>query len=104
MAVVAVDMPFANPELLKLLADLHDEEEAVVPVTDSGLQPLHAVYSSSALSSLRAALESGHHGMRHALGSMTVRTVGPEEWGHLEPSERWATNLNRPEDLGLLTL
>ncbi|MGH2729569.1 MAG: molybdenum cofactor guanylyltransferase, partial [Actinomycetota bacterium] len=102
VAAVAVDMPFASPEVLKLLARLHDGEDAVVPVTDAGLEPLHAVYATTALAPLRSALGARRYGMRDALSSLTVRTVGKKEWGSIEPSGRFATNVNRPEDLDLL--
>jgi molybdopterin-guanine dinucleotide biosynthesis protein A len=102
MAVVAVDMPHANPEVLTVLAKLHDGEDAVVPVTDAGLEPLHAVYATSALAPLRAALGTGRYGMRDVLASLTVREVGKKEWGSIDPSGGFATNINRPEDLDLL--
>jgi molybdopterin-guanine dinucleotide biosynthesis protein A len=56
LAVAAVDMPFASPALLTLLADLHDGEEAIVPRMRSRPEPLHAVYATGALPTLREAL------------------------------------------------
>src|SRR5439155_22164857 len=59
LAVVAVDMPLASPAVFRLLASLRRGEDAVVPVTSSGPQPLHAIYSVSALGALRARLMEG---------------------------------------------
>jgi molybdenum cofactor guanylyltransferase len=99
VAVVAVDMPFANARLLRLLARLHTGEDAVVPVTASGLEPLHAVYSTSALPEARLALSEGRLGARRLLERLSVREVSEREWRRADPSGRFATNVNSPKDL-----
>jgi molybdopterin-guanine dinucleotide biosynthesis protein A len=103
MAAVAVDMPFASPEVLALLASLSERLDAVVPVTGMGLQPLHAVYARSALPSLRASLEQGELALRAAVAGLRVREVHPAEWRAADPSGRFAININRTEDLALLS-
>src|SRR2546425_1364781 len=77
LAAVAVDMPYASAEVLRLLGSLHVDEDAVVPVTSAGLEPLHAVYSRSALPALRAALDEGRFGLRAVLSRLRVREVEP---------------------------
>jgi coenzyme F420-0:L-glutamate ligase / coenzyme F420-1:gamma-L-glutamate ligase len=98
-AVVAVDMPFASPEVIALLAGRWAGEDALVPVTDAGPQPLHALYARSALPTLRAAVASGRRAVRDAVAVTNVRYVGPQEWRPADPSGRFAHNLNRAEDL-----
>jgi molybdopterin-guanine dinucleotide biosynthesis protein A len=102
MAVVAVDLPFANPELLRRLAELHEDEDAVVPVSSSGPEPLHAVYSREALPSLRAALAERRLALHSVLDGLRARFVDERQWRDLDPSGRFAVNLNRAEDLSLL--
>jgi molybdopterin-guanine dinucleotide biosynthesis protein A len=99
LAAAAVDMPFVSPELLRLLAGLHQGEDAVVPVTDSGVEPLHAVYAKSALPGLREACGEGRFVMRAVLEGLRVRLVEEADWRQADPSGRFALNLNRPEDL-----
>jgi molybdopterin-guanine dinucleotide biosynthesis protein A len=99
VAVLAVDMPFASAAVLRLLARLWDGHDALVPVTDAGLEPLHAVYAAAAAPLLRAELERGERSLRRALSALALRRVGPEEWRDAEPTGRFARNLNRPEDL-----
>jgi molybdopterin-guanine dinucleotide biosynthesis protein A len=101
-AVVAVDMPFASPAVLRLMASVHGGEDAVVPVTADGEQPLHAVYHRSARPALEHALAEGRLAVRHALRSLRVRRVTEEEWRSVAPDDRFALNLNRPEDLAAL--
>ncbi len=99
IAVVAVDMPYASPAVFRLLGELWGGEDAVVPVTDAGLEPLHAVYAPAAARPLRAELERGERSLRRGLRALSVREVGPDEWRDADPTGRFALNLNRPEDL-----
>jgi molybdopterin-guanine dinucleotide biosynthesis protein A len=100
LAVCAVDMPFASPEVFRVLVRARRaDEDAVVPVTARGPQPLHAVYAASALPAIRAALREGSLRALDLLADLRVREVGAEEWGAADPSGRFAVNVNRPEDL-----
>lgn len=98
-AVVAVDMPYASSELLAFLASLHQDEDAVAPVGETGTEPLHAVYSRSALPKMREALLQRQYGLRRLLSQLRVRQVVAPEWAHLEVDPRFAFNINRPGDL-----
>jgi molybdopterin-guanine dinucleotide biosynthesis protein A len=104
VAAVAVDMPFASPAVFGLLASLHDGEDAIVPVTASGLEPLHAVYSTACLDSVRIALEAKRFGLSSWLRSVAVREVLEAEWRPADPDGRFPLNVNRVEDLELLTV
>ncbi|HEX9375190.1 MAG TPA: molybdenum cofactor guanylyltransferase [Actinomycetota bacterium] len=101
VAVAAVDMPFASPAVLRLLLDRWSPGmDAVVPATDRGLEPLHAIYVRSAGPALRAALESGERAVHRALDRLAgVTVVGPDGWRAADPEGRFAFNVNRPEDL-----
>ena len=99
MAIVAVDMPFANANVLRVLAGLAQRVDAVVPVTADGSQPLHAVYARRALPVLERALDEGPRSVRGAVQALDVRFVDRDEWQRADPSGRFALNLNRAEDL-----
>jgi len=98
-AIVAVDLPFANADVLSLLAGVIEDADAAVPVTSDGLQPLHAVYARTALPVLERALVDGPTSVRSALAMLDVREVGPDQWGAADPTGRFARNLNWPDDL-----
>jgi molybdopterin-guanine dinucleotide biosynthesis protein A len=98
-AVVAVDMPYISSELLAFLGSLHDDEDAVVPAGATGPEPLHAVYSRSALPAMRNALAQRRYGLRHLLSQLRVRQVAAAEWARIDIDPRFAFNINRPEDL-----
>jgi len=99
MAVVAVDMPLASGEVLALLAALHQDEDAVVPLSGHGVEPLHAVYSRRALPALRSALNGGTHSMRMVLKGLRVREVPEAGWRAADPTGRFALNVNSADDL-----
>jgi molybdopterin-guanine dinucleotide biosynthesis protein A len=98
-AVVAVDMPLVSAELISFLASLHQDEDAVVPLGETGAEPLHAVYSRSAVPAMRRSLLEGRYGLRHLLSQLRVRQVAAAEWAHLDVDPRFAFNINRPGDL-----
>jgi molybdopterin-guanine dinucleotide biosynthesis protein A len=102
VAVAAVDMPFASPELFRELVRLCEGQDAVVPVTSSGPEPLHAVYSRSAIPALRAALSGGRLALRSVLTTIRVREVREEEWRAFDPTGRFALNVNQREDAAQL--
>jgi molybdopterin-guanine dinucleotide biosynthesis protein A len=102
VAVVAVDMPFASAAVLRLLAGLWDGEHGVVPVTERGPEPLHAVYARSAAAAVRDLLGAGRRSMREALDALEVRLVERDVWGAADPTGGFAVNLNRPGDLRAL--
>jgi|SRR4051794_40327417 len=99
VAVLAVDMPDASAEVLRLLAGLVGDHDAAVPRTDGGLEPLHAVYAADAAAGLRSAFDDGERSVIRALGRIDVRVVEPPDWSGADPTGRFARNLNRPEDL-----
>lgn len=96
LAVVAVDMPALDPSLLRALALLRTDEDAVLPLSDGGVEPLHAVYARSALRALRAALASEQHSVRAALGSLRTLQVDARSLG---AASEFARNLNTPDEL-----
>ena len=103
VAVAAADMPFVSAEVLSLLARLIGTADAAVPVTEDGMQPLHAVYSANGLPALRAALRSGRRALREGVEeALRVRRVDDGEWRTVDPSGRFALNLNRPEDWAMI--
>ena len=96
VAVVAVDMPNASAPLLRLLADAWSGEDAVVPVSARGPEPLHAVYARTAAPACRRRLEGLDRSVVGALGELRVRYVGEDEWRTADPEGRFALNLNTP--------
>jgi molybdopterin-guanine dinucleotide biosynthesis protein A len=57
--VVACDLPFLNAALIERLLALPGAFDIVVPESDRGLEPLHAVYDRSCIASIEDAARRG---------------------------------------------
>lgn len=102
VAVVACDMPFASRELLAYQRDLLVAEEAdvVLPATEQGLEPLHALYRrETCLPAVEAALKQGERRVISWFGQVRVRALTPAEIAAIDPAGRAFMNVNTPEDL-----
>ena len=74
--VLGCDMPLSDPDSLSALARRLGSSDAVVPRTDGGPEPLHAVYRvEPALTAARAALDDGERSLRALLNRLAVGFV-----------------------------
>lgn len=96
---LAVDLPFASAAVLRAaLATLDDTDlDAVVPDVDGWLQPLHAVYRTSAVGPFESAVTGGVRSLLVVLDGLRVHRW--QGWEVLDPSGRFARNVNTPEEL-----
>lgn len=95
-AVVAADMPDIDTDLLIDLATRCAGHDAALPLSERGVEPLHAVYARTALGRLRAAVGSRDHSVRGALLRLRVRYVNAKRHGG---AAGFARNLNTPGDV-----
>lgn len=102
VAVVAVDMPFADVAVLEVLASHWDGEVGVVPRVDGRVQPLHAVYATAAAADLRRCLGEGRRGVVDVVTALGARVVDQDAWAAVDPTSRFAVNVNEPGDLDRL--
>jgi Molybdopterin-guanine dinucleotide biosynthesis protein A len=97
--VVACDMPFLNPELLRYMIKLSPGFDAVVPREEKGLEPLHAVYAQSCLNSIKEQLEKDELSITRFVSMVRVRYLEPEECERFSPRLLSFFNINSQEDL-----
>ncbi len=55
--VLGCDMPFVTPEAMSCVLDAFCGEDIVIPRTEGGLEPMHALYARSCLSPMLSAIE-----------------------------------------------
>lgn len=101
-AAVAVDMPWVDAALLRLLLGRIGDHDACVPVSDHGPEPLHAVYSGASVQACEAALASADPSLRGFLARVRVRYVSEDEWRCAGIAPGFARNVNTPADLARL--
>lgn len=95
-AVIAVDMPRADPALLGALIAAWKGGDAVVPISGRGPEPLHAVYAKSAVPIIEAALAAGEFAVRRVFENMRTEYVAADAAG---AAPDFAENLNTPDDV-----
>ena len=97
--VAACDMPFLNPALISHLVGLSPGYDIVIPRTEDGLQPLHAVYSRKCLLFMEDLLRKGNLKILDFFHRVKKREVPPEEILSFDPQLASFLNINTPEDL-----
>jgi molybdopterin-guanine dinucleotide biosynthesis protein A len=101
VAIVACDMPFANPSLFEHELDLiiSTGADVVIPSTVAGLEPLHAVYrSATCLPVIQAALEAGERKVIGWLPKIKTQILSPGETASYDLHQLVFWNLNTPEE------
>jgi molybdopterin-guanine dinucleotide biosynthesis protein A len=101
VAVVACDMPFANPILLQFQAELLEAESAdvVIPKTDQGYEPLHAVYRrATCLPAVHQAIQADQWKVISWFPQVQVRELAGAELERRDPHGSTFFNVNTPDD------
>ncbi|HLO15834.1 MAG TPA: molybdenum cofactor guanylyltransferase [Anaerolineales bacterium] len=101
VAVVACDMPFASAALLDASSRLLVEIEAdiVIPRSEEGYEPLHAVYRrENCLPAIEAAIEADQWKVIAWFPQVNVRVLTTEEIKRYDPSGLAFWNVNTPEE------
>ncbi len=98
---VACDMPFLNPTLIRHMARLFPNAEAVVPRVGSNVEPLHAVYRKGCIDAVERAIQRGERGIVSFYPDIRIRYVEESEIRVFEPNLDAFVNVNRPDELRL---
>jgi len=96
--VIACDMPFANPELARYILSQLAGYDAVIPMLETGLEPLHAAYRKTCLAEIERSIAAGKLKMRSALERLHVHYLPEHETRKHDPALLSFTNVNTPED------
>jgi molybdopterin-guanine dinucleotide biosynthesis protein A len=96
---LAVDLPRVPVALLARLLALAEGEDAVVPVSPRGPEPLCAVYGPGCLEPIQRCVAAGDLRMTSFWPGRRVREVRAEELASFGDPEDLFRNLNSPADL-----
>ena len=103
VAVIACDMPFASPDILRACRDIlmvDPDLDAVIPSSEHGLEPLHAIYRrKTCLPAVKAAIETDQWKVISWHGDVNVRVLLPDEIATFDPDGIAFENVNTPEEL-----
>ena len=102
VAVVACDMPFASIEIFALELILLQETgaDAVIPRSEAGTEPFHAVYRrASCLPYIQSALEAGKRRVDAWFSQANIHYLVPEDMLPYDPEGLAFLNINTPKEL-----
>lgn len=99
--IVAVDMPFVTPDLLRYLVERARNSSAIVtvPHCGAGNQPLCAVYRREFADLAQKALKQGRFKIDSLFTDESTEVIGAEQLEEKGFSQEMFRNLNTPEEL-----
>lgn len=98
--VVACDMPFLNPLVIKYMLQIANGYDMVVVKLKRGLQMLCAVYDKNLISLLEKNLLSGNYTLRDIIRNADFKVITEKDLESLGGSERDFLNINYRKELG----
>ncbi|MCC7023815.1 MAG: molybdenum cofactor guanylyltransferase [Thermomicrobiales bacterium] len=110
--VVACDMPFLNPDILRMMANERRDFDILVPEipgesrqSSRGLvfQTLHAIYGKGCIPPIEAQIAAGNRQIIGFFDQVRVRAIGIGEITRFDPELRSFYNANTPEALAAAT-
>lgn len=102
VAVVACDMPFASPKLFSYLSQVLQDQamDVVIPSSQAGLEPLHAVYRrATCLPAVQAAIQNNAWKLISWFPEVKVHVVPSAQITRVDPHDSIFLNINTPAEL-----
>ena len=99
---VACDMPFLNEALIRYLISNIEGEDVILPKTNDGFQPLHAIYSKNCQKAIKIILEEGKNKILDFYPMVKVKIIEEDKFKNLDPELKSFININTPEELKIL--
>ena len=108
--VVACDMPFLNPALLRAMASVRRDYDVLAPFLPGSskqgfggmiYQTLHAIYSKRCLPAIETQLQRGNRQVIGFFDAVRVKTMTEADVRVHDPALRSFFNANTPENLEL---
>lgn len=97
-ALVACDLPYLEPGVLRLLLETLGASDAAVPVVDGHPQPVSAAYGRGALPPAEGRLRSGQLCLTALLDDLRVHWVDEAILRAADPTLHSFINVNTPQD------
>lgn len=99
--VVACDMPFLNPLVIRHFVNLRLQADIVMAKLSNGLHPMHAVYGKACLPLLEQMIEVRNLKIQDLASQAALRVhfVTATDLAAIDPTARSFHNVNTPADL-----
>jgi len=103
---VACDMPFLNESMIQYLIKQANGYDVIVPRTEDGLQPLHAVYSKNCLEPIKIIIGMGKYKIIDFYPFVKTKIIEESEFISLDINlnlmRESFVNINTPGELNFL--
>ena len=103
---VACDMPFLKESMIHYLIKQANEYDVIVPRTEDGLQPLHAIYSKGCLEPIKKMIGMGKYKIIDFYPLVETKIIEESEFISLDINLKLMResfiNINTPEELNFL--
>jgi FdhD protein len=96
--VVACDMPYLQPELIRYICQENGAAEVHIPHSSHSLEPLHACYRKSCLAAMEVVLENDGRRIIDFFPAVSVAEIPDENWKRFDPQGLSFHNINTPQD------
>jgi molybdopterin-guanine dinucleotide biosynthesis protein A len=97
--IVACDMPFLNPDLIRYMVARKDDYDAVIPRIDWKIESLHALYDRDCLPAVRDNINRGIYQPLQFQSKIRTLYIEEAEIRKVDPELRAFYNINRPQEL-----
>ena len=96
--VVACDMPFLSAEVIRRLCARGEGSDVVIPRSERGVEPLHALYDTRCLPAVEELLDAGEKKIVRFFPRVRVCEVPPPAFADCDPDGRSFRNINTPQE------
>jgi molybdopterin-guanine dinucleotide biosynthesis protein A len=99
--VFAADMPNLNMGLIRYMAGLKEKADIIIPRLSKGMEPLHAVYSNTAIPVIRNLLEKKQFKISNLIEQMNTEYIGHHSINAFGDPLRIFSNINTLSDIDI---
>lgn len=96
--VVACDMPFINPAVVRDICASGERGDVVIPAHPGGVEPLHALYGKSCLAAIEEELDAGKKRVIGFFPKVKVVEIPVANWSEIDSEGLSFRNVNTPEE------
>lgn len=97
--VVACDMPFINPCLIKFMLDERDDYDILIPRVSEKFHTLFGVYSKACIPVMEEMIKKDELRVRCIFPKLNARFLSRQEIEKIDPGLFSLVNINTPEEL-----
>jgi molybdopterin-guanine dinucleotide biosynthesis protein A len=92
-------MPFLEERIIRHMLSLVGEHDIVIPTISGCLEPLHAIYSRRCIPVIESLMRKADLKITSFFTEVDLLEVPEADLARIDPSLRFALNVNTPEDL-----